>query len=680
MKYLFCLSIILASCAFGAQIDLAGGRLETKNAAAAVENGTLRIDFSPELDWPNAILHGKWNFTPDTELSAVFRNESDTPVRLEWRIANPGGNWAKDSLTERVPLLAGEERRVSMKLVRKAAGKDEFRLHGMKQTPIAFASETGIDPGNVVKMEFILPRGCVSRSVSIRELTASGEFQPLKGNPLPLIDRFGQYRHADWPGKIKSPEQLKTNVVAEEKELTARPAPAEWNQYGGWANGPQLEATGTFRTALDQNRWTLVDPEGKLFFSIGMNHVNIGGIHSSTALFRRNGWFEELPSPNEPVNQQFYFVRYIYTGDYAGNYSPGFSFISYNLFQKYGADWQRKAAESAPRRLRSWGFNTIANWSDNPICAARQLPYTVGIALAGRGAQILGGGQWRVGSMWDVYAPNFPKLVDDSVRSAGTVASSPWCIGIFFDNELHWAANFAKIALGSDPGQPAKRALIGLLRDKYGEIGALNKAYGTSASSWEEFAALRQLPDESRAAADFDAFYARTAEIYYRTIRDSIRKIHPGRLYLGARFASSQYTPLSYEAAANYCDVVSINLYLNSLEGFRVSDRADAPLMATEFHFGATDRGMFGGGLAEVKSQQERAESFRRYAESALKHRQFVGIHYFQYVDQPVTGRIFDGENFNIGFLDVTDRPYPEMVEASRAVADRMYRFRFGGE
>ena len=45
-----------------------------------------------------------------------------------------------------------------------------------------------------------------------------------------------------------------------------------------------------------------------------------------------------------------------------------------------------------------------------------------------------------------------------------------------------------------------------------------------------------------------------------------------------------------------------------------------------------------------------------------------------------MTGRIFDGENYNIGFLDVADRPYPELVESARAVADSMYRTRFGGE
>ena len=48
-----------------------------------------------------------------------------------------------------------------------------------------------------------------------------------------------------------------------------------------------------------------------------------------------------------------------------------------------------------------------------------------------------------------------------------------------------------------------------------------------------------------------------------------------------------------------------------------------------------------------------------------------VGAHWFQHVDQPVLGR-FDGENYNIGFVDVTDRPYPELTAAAREVNPRL--------
>ena len=44
-----------------------------------------------------------------------------------------------------------------------------------------------------------------------------------------------------------------------------------------------------------------------------------------------------------------------------------------------------------------------------------------------------------------------------------------------------------------------------------------------------------------------------------------------------------------------------------------------------------------------------------------------------------VEGR-FDGENYNIGFVDVTDRPYPELTEALKAAHHRLYRVHLGSE
>jgi hypothetical protein len=44
-----------------------------------------------------------------------------------------------------------------------------------------------------------------------------------------------------------------------------------------------------------------------------------------------------------------------------------------------------------------------------------------------------------------------------------------------------------------------------------------------------------------------------------------------------------------------------------------------------------------------------------------------------------VTGR-FDGENYNIGFVDVTDRPYQDMVNASKELHKRLYSVHAGDE
>jgi hypothetical protein len=51
----------------------------------------------------------------------------------------------------------------------------------------------------------------------------------------------------------------------------------------------------------------------------------------------------------------------------------------------------------------------------------------------------------------------------------------------------------------------------------------------------------------------------------------------------------------------------------------------------------------------------------------------FVGCHWFQYVDEPITGRWFDGENYNIGLVDVTDTPYFELRVAAQRANSEVY-------
>ena len=91
---------------------------------------------------------------------------------------------------------------------------------------------------------------------------------------------------------------------------------------------------------------------------------------------------------------------------------------------------------------------------------------------------------------------------------------------------------------------------------------------------------------------------------------------------------------------------------------------------------GATDRGMFHPGLVGTPNQAARAGGFMDYVRSVLDNPMFVGCHYFEYNDEPLTGRSIDGENYGIGFTDVADGPYPEMVAAAKTVSADMYRRR----
>jgi hypothetical protein len=134
-------------------------------------------------------------------------------------------------------------------------------------------------------------------------------------------------------------------------------------------------------------------------------------------------------------------------------------------------------------------------------------------------------------------------------------------------------------------------------------------------------------------------------------------------------------------ASKEFFDVFSINIYDYTArkEMIRnIYDLTGLPIVIGEFHFGVPGRGL-APGLAQTKDLYERAVAYRYYVENAAAHPAIIGTHWFQWIDQPSTGR-FDGENYNIGFVDVTDRPYKDMVNAAQEIFERLYSIHSGLE
>jgi hypothetical protein len=254
-------------------------------------------------------------------------------------------------------------------------------------------------------------------------------------------------------------------------------------------------------------------------------------------------------------------------------------------------------------------------------------------------------------------------------------ADDPWCLGYFVDNEISWGdeVSLALATLVSPPDQPAKKVFIEDLKAKYVSIEKLNEVWETKFESWDALMQSRQAPDRKKAYVDLTAFYTKSAERYFKICRDAVKEVAPNNLYLGCRFAWANN--LAVKASSKYCDVISYNLYQKSVEDFRLPEGIDMPVIIGEFHFGALDRGMFHTGLQATENQEDRAKTYKNYVSGALRNPQLVGSHWFQYSDQATTGR-GDGENYQIGFLDIADTPYMETIRACREVGYDMYKLR----
>ncbi len=392
--------------------------------------------------------------------------------------------------------------------------------------------------------------------------------------------------------------------------------PSDWDRYGGWQEGPLLEATGRFRIAQHAGRWWFVDPEGRLFWSHGADCVR--ATTGYTPITDREHWFAELPDANSALAVFYGRASWAPHGYYQGKSEyRTFNFTGANLRRKYGANWRDEFASLCHRRLRSWGMNTIANWSDSEIYHQRKTPYT---ATIGFDSVKIAGSEGYWGKFPDVFDDDFTSRLRRGMQGhQGGAAGDPWCVGYFISNELSWGdeLSLALATLASPPQQAAKQVFCDDLREKYETIEALNQAWGTQHASWEALRQSTATPDRQRAADDLRAFYTKLAEKYFRTCRDVVREFDPQGLYLGCRFAWAN--DRAVRAAAKYCDVVSFNRYERRLAHFRLPANVDRPVVIGEFHFGALDRGMFHTGLVPVENQVARAEAYRRYVQRRIR-------------------------------------------------------------
>ncbi|WP_367576975.1 hypothetical protein [Pseudoalteromonas agarivorans] len=170
-------------------------------------------------------------------------------------------------------------------------------------------------------------------------------------------------------------------------------------------------------------------------------------------------------------------------------------------------------------------------------------------------------------------------------------------------------------------------------------------------------------------------------EQYFKVVNGTLAKKLPNHLYMGARMANWGMPDEIIKASVKYSDVLSFNIYEEGMQDhyWKFLENVDLPVVIGEFHIGtATDSGLFNPGIVHAANQTDRAAMYKKYMQSVLEKPYMVGAHWFQYVDEPVSGRAFDGENANIGFVTGTDIPYPKMIEAVKDVTSTMYEKRYG--
>ena len=359
-----------------------------------------------------------------------------------------------------------------------------------------------------------------------------------------------------------------------------------------------FNATGFFHIAQATNgHWWFVDPKGHPFYSTGIDHVSA--------------------SPDVDVTT---------------NQCPYCEAIA-SQFPSTAAWVTATVAE-----LRSWGFNTIGDYSDSSTFAPL-MPYTVQLTMAS-------GNDW--------FAPSFVTHADQVAASqAAPLANDPNLIGYYTDSELAWG-----------PNEDNSESL-------------LNQYLALPAGSPGLAEAQQYIGNPSGFTYDL-------ATRYFSVTSAALHLYDPNHLNLGVKAESNDIPPELLEAASHYVDAFSIDDYalqpgeavaaVNAWHYLPIEPNfanfeslVNKPIIIAEYSFRATGPNTpntVPNILATYPTQAARAAAYTNYIGTMYQTAPWViGDHWFEYVDEPKGGR-FDGENNNFGLVSTANVPYEAMVQA----------------
>jgi hypothetical protein len=484
----------------------------------------------------------------------------------------------------------------------------------------------------------------------------------------PLLDQFGQSTLHSWPGKTRDETELKTRLSAQAERAAKTAWPEGWSRWGGWKERKLAEGSGFFRTLQDQGRWWLVDPDGYAFWSTGPDCVLVDAEARYDGLESALQWAPPADGDYAPIYEASFG---------SGGQQKTVNYLAANLIRAFGASrWRDKWAAIALSEMKQLGFNTVGNWSDWKVAARASFPYVRPLSFRPRRSRTI----YR--DFPDVFHPGFEQDAAEYAAALETTKSDPALVGYFLMNEPTWGFSSELPAQGMlyTTQECHSRSELGrFLREKYRTAEALQSAWHMSDITFEQVERgvwSRMLTAD--ATADLRAFSTKLSDRYFSVLSSACRKVDPKHLNLGMRWAG---VPPTWAAEGmRHFDVFSLNCYQEKLPR-DVAEKIHAllgmPVLVGEWHFGALDVGLPASGLQRVADQEARGAAYRYYLDDAAANPFCVGAHWFTLYDQSALGR-FDGENYNIGFYDVCNRPYPEIAEAARKSHKTLYEVASG--
>ena len=622
------------------------GKVVQRGLSVTREGDALVFSQERREAWPQALLPVQPGMAGCSGLAVRAENTGKDLLKI--RFAAPGTVMPaeRDALMAlpSLELKAGESGEITLPLgpLPPLRGEVVRRLTG----PEGKAPETEASDRLVV---FVYQTG-QPRTFRITRIEALGVYGPLPeycsweaGRFFPFVDAYGQFKHADWPGKVRSDADFSKMSERERAELAARPAPPGWNAFGGWADGPKRRAPGRFRLEKVDGRWWFVDPEGALWWAHGVAGATLAESPAGETV--REAFFESRPAEE----------------------SGAVDFRVANARKKYGAKGLEVTAENLHRRLRSWGVNVLDADSAPEVTALSKTPYLARLTLTG--PRVEGAGDAAC-PLIDPFDPAFQKEVRRQLEARRGLARDIWCVGLGVDSGIGRLQIHALLGevMRAPARQPAKVWLLAFLKRRYGTVAKLNAAWKTEYAEWPELLNATRVPTvgTGRDRTEFGELFAET---YFSGVASVFKSVFPETLNLGCLLHETD--PLLMRLAGWHADAVRVALDDGAIPAFEVSPYLERPVLVV-----AEPRKTPGGvcirplGLEDA-GQAAWAAAYAARVGAALRHPNVAGIIGCRYAEGNAAG----AEGYD-GLVSVADTPHAARVAAVRAAGATLYGMR----
>ena len=403
-------------------------------------------------------------------------------------------------------------------------------------------------------------------------------------------------------------------------DLPPLPIDAPLDRFGG-LESRRATASGFFRTERIDGRWWLVDPEGAVFISRGMNSISP---------VRTDGGREALE-------------------------------------QRFGSE--RRWADAATSQLRAAGFNTAGAWSAHdlldpapqPLVATRLWSFMSAYGKKRGGTFMQAGHVGYPGDCPFIFDPAFPEFCAEHARQLAKHRDDPLLLGHFSDNEMPWSRamleNYLRLP-ADDPGHAVARDWLAARRGGAAPVDAV-------------------ITD-----ADRSAFLEFAVEHYLAIVAAAIRRVDPNHLFLGVRLHEPVFDlPEVFRAAGRHCDVICVNYYRvwtpDEAQMAMWARESGRPFMVTEHYAKGADSGLgnTGGAGWLVRGQRDRGLFYQNFAIGLLRTRNCVGWHWHRYADNDPDDKNVDPSNrdSNKGIVSSRYVPWSPVIEEMTALNRRVY-------